>query len=198
MSDYSLRIKIQNGRIRKAMAEAGIENAAQLARLAGINATQLSELLNLKRAARNRRGGWVLGARRLAELLGILPEDLFTEQQQVMVLKNNQAERFVSEEHAMRLSHYGLKPPLQIGVDETSKEMDFAKIIDKITADISMSDRNREMMRLRFAEDLPLLEVANRCGIGAERVRQIEASFLRKCRAKAAAQKIDFDDVCST
>ena len=48
-------------------------------------------------------------------------------------------------------------------------------------ADLSvLTDRNREILRLRFEEKLTLAAIGEKYGLGGERVRQIVVSSFRK------------------
>jgi len=97
MSDYAISIRVRNARIRRKIAECGFRNVSELCRLAGLNPSAISALLNLRVPPLTHTGAWRRTALALAEVLGCTCEELFSETQRTLVLRTNPRECTVTE-----------------------------------------------------------------------------------------------------
>ena len=63
-----------------------------------------------------------------------------------------------------------------------------------------LTERHRDVLRMRFGldgnEPMTLKQIASRCGVSRERIRQIELSALRKFRVVLENDGVESADVC--
>jgi DNA-directed RNA polymerase sigma subunit (sigma70/sigma32) len=191
MSDYSLRIKVQNGRIRAAMKAANVGSASELARLANLHPTEVGNILNLKKPARNKKTGeWATGAIRIAEALNSYPDELFTESQQIAALQTNTGEIGISEEQARALA-YRLELPLLECQDATEEieQTQTASILDEVMGYV-LRPQEAAVLKARM-DDSSLEELAKKYDVTRERIRQIQKKAERKMRQAAKGKYLE-------
>lgn len=188
VSDFYAILKVQNGRIRRAMEEAGVSSVAELARLAGYkHPTQVYELVNFKSAARLPTGKWSACAKRVADALGVLPDELFPDHLCV-TMESNQIAKYVERDALPSAGYRHLPSPVESAID--------AELKDRIERLLStLSTREAAIIRLRYAlegeREHTFKECAERVGVTRERVRQIEAEALRKLQRPVRAKWIE-------
>jgi RNA polymerase sigma factor (sigma-70 family) len=212
MSDYLARIKIQNGRINRLMRERGITNQAELARLAGVTPSAIGDILNFKVSpitqgkSGDAGGRWRTDVIRVADALGVLPDELFSPEQITMKLKKNTGEKEITladvmgslgaslDQEREMLEHYS--------GSEIEEYADFSRM--KALLDGAMDllpARQRRVLEMRFglngAEEKHYEEIGEQLGVSLERVRQIEDKAIRSLRARAVTGiLIPADDFC--
>lgn len=101
--DYLAKIKIQNGRINAIMRENGIKSQSDLARIAGVSQKIVYEILNFKKPPFT-KNGWREPVIRISEALGVLPEDMFSEEQKTLKLNKNGAEKYITTDELKMLA----------------------------------------------------------------------------------------------
>ena len=92
MKDYNVLVKVRNNYLMRAMLAAGYANAAQLAKAAGIHASQVGDFLNLKKSAYNHKGELREPLVKIAGVLNKMPVELFPPQHLEKPLRTNTAE----------------------------------------------------------------------------------------------------------
>src|SRR6202043_1653611 len=97
VSDYAISVKVRNGRIRRKIAECGFSSVNELCRKSGLRPENIGALLNLKLPPLTRAGRWRRSAAALAEVLGCTCEELFSETQRTLALRDNRGECFITE-----------------------------------------------------------------------------------------------------
>ena len=180
LADYEIEIRIRNARILGLMRRAGIANANQLAKKSGVTAQSVGLLLNLKvsplesRSPRYRQQIY-----KIADALGVDPDDMFSNRQRSTYLATNRKAIEVSEAEVegqlAALEH--MAPDEMIQVSE--QKMLVSKALRSLTP------REERVLKLRFGIDGPELtldEAADQIGISRERVRQIENKAIRTLR----------------
>ena len=182
MSDYRVIIKIQNGRIRRAMDRCGIATASELARLSGVSAPRVGQLINLKVPARGEKRQWVKAALQIAEALQSDPEDLFTEFQQFEGMKKNVTHRDVEESAIARYLLAGSQSPADpLMLIDASEE---ASALDRALQ--SLTARQERVIRFRFGlgpeSAKTSVEVAEELGLTRGRAWQIEKEAIRRLK----------------
>jgi len=185
--DYLARIKIQNGRIYKLMRNAGIANAAELARLANVDATTLSEILNFKKPPMTSKAQWRDPVKRIANVLCCSPEDMFSEEQVLLKIPTNTAERFYSRDDIMRLYASAETKRLEDIQNpvETFVSQDELKTLVKAGLD-GLTNRERKVVTMLFGlngeKEIGPKEVATimDCSLGL--IDQIRQKAFRKLR----------------
>jgi len=113
MSDYAISVKVRNGRIRRKIAECGFDSVSELCRKSGLHQGPVGALLNLKLPPLTGDGRWRRSAIALAEVLGCTCEELFSETQRTLALRDNRGECFITETGFMKLSGRVERPLLE-------------------------------------------------------------------------------------
>jgi hypothetical protein len=113
MSDYAISVKVRNGRIKRKIAECGFSSVNDLCRKSGLHPQRIGDLLNLKLPPLTGDGRWRRSAAALAEVLGCTCEDLFSETQRTLALRDNHGECFITETGLLKLSGKVERPLLE-------------------------------------------------------------------------------------
>ena len=171
MSDYRIKISISNGRILRLMDEVGIETQVELARRAGLGVGDVNAIIKMRRMPKRHNGDWSDAARRIATILGVTPEEMFTDTQANGVLEQNSFEADLSE--AQMGSLCGPDVATQLEHKDT-----VARLME------ALPDRYRRVITARM-EGATLEEVGEEMGVNRERIRQIEAKGIRIMKGQA-------------
>ena len=176
MSDYRIKISISNGRILRLMDEAGIETQTELARRTGLCVGDINAIIKMRRMPKRHNGDWSDAARRIATILGVTPEEMFTDTQANGVLEKSTFEADLSEVEMGSLC--GPDVVTQLEHKDT-----VARLME------ALPDRYRRVITARM-EGATLEEVGEEMGVIGERIRQIEAKSIRIM--KGQAQRLHF------
>src|ERR1700733_1330150 len=159
MSDYAISVKVRNGRIRRKIAECGFDSVSELCRKSGLHQGPVGALLNLKLPPLTGDGRWRRSAIALAEVLGCTCEELFSETQRTLALRDNRGECFITETGFMKLSGRVERPLLENPGEqllEDADEQTKIEVIRRALDGLSLSARDRRTIESYF-------------GIGCER-----------------------------
>ena len=185
MNEYRVDLKVRNNLLLSAIENAGFKNVSQFCKASGLQPTIVGEFVNFKTSPLAKDGSLTPTARRIADLLGVLPDELWTEDQLTMKLDSNQTRFTVShKELALTLArHTGelLEAPEP---DAALEEKDKAVLVHDALD--SLRPIEARVLRMRFGigtTEHTLEEVAKKLGVTRERIRQIEAKGLRLLRA---------------
>ena len=174
MSDYRVTVKVRNNRILKAIKNIGGEPGQKWCEANGLVYTQINNLINMTESPLLKTGALSTSAERLCDVLGKLPEELWTNDQ-IRPLEKNFTELDMTQDQVMAL----------LPLEETSYIQDFDKkdLEEVMEAALStLSRRQSNILHLRFKQGLRLDEIAEKFEISEERVRQIESKALRILR----------------
>ena len=175
--DYSVTVKVRNGRILGLMKLAGIESVAELSRRSGVTYQTLIDLIALREAPIRKNGEFSEYVRDLAATLRVEPEEMFTEAQRTMELPTNSV-TVDMDEPAVR----------QIMTGDMERQS-WAKIeVTRLLSDLR--ERERDVVE-SIASGEPSCEIADRMGISVGRLHQIHAKAINKM--KFAASRSDKD-----
>ena len=180
MSDYRLKVSVQNARILEAIKESGFESVAELCRLWQINPVMVSAFINFRKSPVHRYGESNQGelteqAKALCLALDRLPEDLWTEEQLGMTLYKNTAYIDLPEDELQAA----------LTAMDVRKALSVLRHTGKVTA--------REQLVQDLRDDKTLDEVAAGLQVTRERIRQIEIKGRRKMRD--AVYKLGNEDI---
>lgn len=196
VSDYRVKISVSNARIRKAMEAAGYTSVLQMCRVKNLPITDTFDLVNMKASPLNKKGEWRVCVLKLADALYSLPDDLFSEQQKVLVLKTSTGTKDVTEAELVRISEqYVWDNRLEDmqdneGVRQIAHEQ--AEDLMKQVMDTALTPREKQVLNMRFGmhgATKSFDEMGKELDVSRERIRQIEAKALRKLRAHAEREK---------
>lgn len=180
MSDYRVKVSVRNANILRAIEKDGCKSVLQFCKKWGIEGyyTDINALICFRKlpvtqpyGPHDSHGGRLTtAAQTLTECLGCLPEDLWNDEQLWLWLPKNASAIDVRQDEMERM------------VDA----MDAKKAIAAIKGVGGMTKRELHALERRTADDEPTLEeVGRETGVTRERVRKLEASGLRKMRARA-------------
>jgi len=178
VKDYKLTIKVRNNRILAAIKAAGGETGGKWCEANGLPYAGVNDLINLKASPIKPDGSLTVAARGLCDVLGCLPDELWSSEQ-VRPLETNFADLDLSHEQVASLMLGGDTyddQPLLDHVQESETTAAIAAAIETLTA------REQQAIRLRFFHDMTLGQTGDVMGVTPARVRQIEAKALRKLR----------------
>ena len=185
MSDYYAILKIQQGRLKAAISEAGFESVAALSRFSGINQTSIGALLNFKKSPRCKDGKWRKQVLCISEALCRDPSSLFPEYLNHEI-PSNRMDAFVER---AQLNGTIAK---QLGPADACEDDDMNSVINEVLG--TLTNRERYIMKERVWGGKSLVEIGDKMGLTREGVRQIEAKAMRKLRHPARAKKLK--EVC--
>ena len=153
MSDYAISVKVRNGRIRRKIAECGFGSVNELCRKSGLHPERVGALLNLKVAPLMADGRWRRSAIALAEVLGCTCDDLFSEAQRTLALRDNRGESFITEAGFLKLSARTELPLLENpgeqlleNADEQAKSAAVRRALDGL----NLTARDRRIIESHF------------------------------------------------
>ncbi len=180
--EYRVDLKVRNNLLLTAIEKAGYKNVSQFAKATGMRQAYLGNLLNLKISPLNKDGYFSGHAQRIAEFLGVLPEDLWSPEQLHFVLPTNKSHFNLSHKEMMltlaRQTGELLDAPEP---DAELNNADRKRVVGELLD--SLPRHYAKVLRLRFGIDTPdactLEEIGSMMGSSRERIRQIEAGALR-------------------
>lgn len=184
-NEFRVDLKVRNNLLLSAIENAGFKNVARFSQALGVHQTLVGALVNLKVSPLTKTGEFTPTAQRIAEFLGVLPDELWTEAQLHMEVETNRSQFTVSQKEMvlMLARHTGElldAPEPDAAVDAKDKAALIRDALD------SMTPVQARVLRMRFGIDTnehTLEEVAQLLGVTRERIRQIEAKALRLLRA---------------
>lgn len=192
--DYAITIKITNGRIKTAMQNAGIKNTAELARMAGVSQSAVGKIINLKRAPLTSAGEWSNSVLKIADALGVLPDELFNSSQRIMAVQKNQVTKFVSQDEIHRFVTSEMNADrLEFLQDNAAIEELQEKAVTEICEEAmkeSLTAREIQVLKLHTVKGLTHSEISEQFGVSRTRVQQIERQALSKLRANKMIKKL--------
>jgi RNA polymerase sigma factor (sigma-70 family) len=191
MSDYRVKISVSNARIRRAIENAGFASVNAVCVHGGLRATAVGNIINMKMSPLAKDGSWRKVVIDLADVLGVLPDDLFSESQKTVTVKENSGHRDVQESELIKIAaQYMNSERLEdlrdnAAIDEIAHE-ESEKIIAAAVSDLPT--RQAEVLNMRFGlngcDPHSLVDIGDLIGVSPARVGQIETAALRNLRNK--------------
>ena len=175
--DYRVTVKVRNNRILRAIESAGGATGGKWCEANGLQYSTVNDLINLRVSPRAADGSLSATAEKLCDILGKLPEELWSNDQ-LYPLEKNFSELEMSHEQVVAMlpneQQFYLMDTSEMERKQTKKLMD--KALETLTA------REAKILRMRFEDDLTLEAIGKQLGVTGQRVREIEARALRKMR----------------
>ena len=185
--DFYAILKVQNGRIRKAMEVAGIPNAARLAERAGQSPSAVGELLNFRTSPRRQDGSWRNVTNAVCGALSVEPDDLFPDHL-CETMESNQLAGYVERGQIPHAEARRIPGPVEAAINEELKEK-FRRLLQ------TLSSREAEVLRRRWGLDggreYTLKECATILGVSRSRIMHIEAKAIRKLQHPVRAEHLE-------
>ncbi len=172
MKDYHATLKIQQGRLKSAMIEAGIKNTAELARRSGATLSAICELINFKTSPLRKDGTWRRRVLDICKVLAHEPSDIFPDHLHHEIA-TNKIEAFVEREQLMS-SQKQLSP-----ADNMNKE-DVNAVVEEVLSLLTPADK--ALAKDRFWNGKTLEAIAKEQGVTQEYIRLKERRLLMRLR----------------
>jgi transcriptional regulator with XRE-family HTH domain len=176
--DYSVKVTIRNGRILSHMRALGIHSQADLARKAGTTIASVNAIIALRSAPAKQNGDWVEAVHRIAAVLNCEPEDLFTDVQKTLAIKQNSCEVYMSEPDVMRLTTNGSNAT----IDDA---MDIQKLIS-----LEPKERTRKIMEMRL-QGATYEQCGEEVDLCKQRIIDIERRFIRETKSRIRRHSLE-------
>ncbi len=195
MSDYTISIKVRNGRIRRRMAECGFSSVNELCHKSGLSPPKIGALLNLKLPPLTETGGWRRSAVALAEVLGCTCEELFSETQRTLALRDNRGECFITEAGLLKLSSRVERPLLENPAEQLLEDVDEQtkiEVVRRALDGLKLTARQRRIIESHFGigcEERTLADLAVELDVSQEFVRQCLGRTLWRLRRHKLATR---------
>ncbi len=195
MSDYAISIKVRNGRIRRRMAECGFGSVNELCRKSGLRPEDIGALLNLKLPPLTETGGWRRSAVALADVLGCTCEQLFSETQRTLALRDNRGECFITEAGLLKLSSRVERPLLENPGEQLLDDVDEQTkigVIRRALDGLKLTARDRRIIESHFGigcEERTLADLALELDVSRESVQRNVTRTLCRLRGHKPAHR---------
>lgn len=177
MKDYRISVKVRNNRILHAIEAIGGTPGQKWCDANGLSYATVNLLIGLKVSPLTSECAISATAAKLCDVLDKLPEDLWSNDK-LYPLEKNFSEMEMSHEQVV-----ALLPQIEQVVMLDESGVAHRQLKDALdAASERMSDRQREVIRLRFEEEKTLEEVGQVFGVSKDRIRQIEAQVMRILR----------------
>jgi hypothetical protein len=153
MSDYAISVKVRNGRIRRRIAECVFGSVSELCRKSGLHPERVGALLNLKLPPLMGNGRWRRSAAALAEVLGCTCEDLFSETQRTLALRDNHGESYITAAGLLKLFGRVERPLLDNPGEQLLEDADDqakSVVIRRALDGLNLSARDRTIIESHF------------------------------------------------
>jgi len=185
MKDYRVKIGVRNNRILSRIEACGFKSVAKFCKFFELSYGEVNKLVRMESSPlvsmntnREDAGDYRKIVKLIAEGVGCLPEELFSEEQLNNVLEHSTAEREFSRAQLERLA---------LGSDASIAIAEKNEMKHKLNNALNhLTDRERRVIMMRFGigvtSDHTLSEVGDAFLTSRERVRQIEQKALRKLR----------------
>ncbi len=205
MKEYSVSVKVKNNLILQRIHEAGYSSVRQFCLSVGLSEIVVGQLINMKRRAFMSSSGkgihlgeWTKPAKKLAEALGCLVEDLFTERQACGIGKSHR-EIKVSERDMLSIAMSSESCADPLSIPDMRPDVDPHHIYDKkdtraiVNKAIKrLTPREQQVVTLLYGlngdPDMAEIEVAKALGISRVRVDQCRNTSARKLRRLVGAK----------
>jgi hypothetical protein len=195
MSDYAISIKVRNGRIRRKMAECGFSTVNELCRKSGLCPREIGALLNLKLPPLTQTGSWRRSAVALADVLGCTCEELFSETQRTLALRDNRGECFITEAGLLKLSGRVERPLLENPGEqllEDADEQTKIEVVRRALDGLNLTARHRKIIESHFGigcEERTLADLALELDVSHQFVQRCLSRTLWRLRGRKLATR---------
>lgn len=182
--EVRVEIKVRNNLILSMMEAKGITTVAELANrmCCGSNRNHIYQLVSMKLPARKPNGSWRKSVLELSDFFQCMPEDLFSDEQQISSLETNRMTAEVGFAEIQQLMSPQFRPDQMVEAADLKRTI-HQQLLLRLTA------REHRVLALRFGlnaqAEHTLEEIGEKFGLSRDRIRQIEAKALRKLKHPA-------------
>lgn len=173
--DFNIKVTVRNGRLLRAIREK-FDSAAELARVAGVNQSQVTALVTMRARPILKDGNLSSAAEAIVSALGVPADELWPEH--IRRLKSKRA----TVEVEMDAQTFA-----EIALGNSDQSLIYRQAIKRWAG--CLSDREKGVLSARYG-GVTLDELASEQGVGRERIRQIEHKAIVKMRKAAFRDKV--------
>lgn len=193
MDEYRVKVTVRNNLLLSAIELAGYKTQTAFADACGLGTSEVNAIVGLRKAPINELGEFCKTAKIMMEVLGALPQELWTEKQLFMDLDRNTSEKTFCEHSFLEMANdhistMTLPDPFDVVVD-AEKKSELMSLIDS-----ALTPREAKAIKIRYGLDglneHTLSESGKALNVSQERMRQIEAKSFRKLRKPTRAIEI--------
>jgi RNA polymerase sigma factor (sigma-70 family) len=177
MKDYRLTVKVRNNRILKAIEESGGAIGCKWCAANGLSYPLVNDLVNLTTSPLDVSGELRNVAAHLCDVLGKLPEDLWSNEQ-LYPLEKNFSELELDHSQVVGLMHHGAQSYL---LDTSELEQSQAQAI-VAAAVSSLTSREQELIAMLYTDDMNPTQCAKALGVSVTYVRDLHSRAITKLR----------------
>jgi RNA polymerase sigma factor (sigma-70 family) len=182
IKDYRITIKVRNNRLLRAIEEHGAVVGQKWCSDVGIAYTTLNSLINMTYSPLDCEGKLRPIATNLCEILGKLPEDLWSNEQ-LYPLEKNFSEMDMDYAQVCALLP---KEDQRVEFDDSGVEQrQLRDMLEKVLD--TLTQRESKVLRMHFFEGMTLPEIAEAYGVSRTRILQLELKAMRKLRTPGRA-----------
>jgi len=202
---YRIKVSIRNNLLLSAIENLGFKSVAEFCRQNELRDGDVNSFICFRQKPLNEAGEFSPAAKRLMEVLGAAPTDLWTAEQLTLKTRKNStwfnSNSYQDHPHAilggniLKLNNavQGVDYELPDQPDEIVEKKEFKEHIRNALE--HLTPREKRVLEYRFGlhgdSGYSLEEVAKMLDCTRERIRQIEIKALRKLRLKNAKKIID-------
>lgn len=186
MSDFRIDVKIKNYRLITAIEENHV-NVNRFSKEFDLDPVMIGNFVNMKRSPLSLKDrDWLPSAKQIAECLGVLPEELWPDHMQELVLATNSASAAMT---AWQVTQFlEMNSPLQLASNAQSAEI-FENLLK------TLSVREEEILVKRYGlnghKETTFTEISKLMNLSAPRVLQLHNKALRKLRHSSRVKFLD-------
>jgi len=189
MKPYRIKVSIRNNLLLNAIEEQGYPTVAAFERAMGVSTGRMNALVSMRVAPLLDSGEFSKEAKMAMEVLGAAPTDLWTEQQLTIKLNRNSGEREIDADLVHHLLEQRSRMEYLPSPEDHLLERETNQLVDDLLNKIR--PREKDVLISRFQNDETYEEVGKKMDVSHERVRQIEATALRKLRHPAKLEVLN-------
>lgn len=188
MNEYQIKVTVRNNLILKAIEQAGFKTVADCERAAEVHQGKFNALIAMRERPITTDGEFSFNAKRLMEILGAAPCELWTDEQLYLKLDRNTSKKEVSREDIHHFIEHQTSMFVLPDPEHQIVQNEIHDLIDRTLK--TLTKREEQVLKLRFEDDQTLEQVAQVFGVTRERIRQVEAKALRKMRHPTRAYQL--------
>lgn len=181
MKEYRVKVSIRNNLLLKAIEDTGCKSVAEFCRNNGLAVAAVNSVVCMRTPPLNNNGEFSKIANELMEILGACPTDLWSPEQLTLKISKSTAEMAIDFASMQAALGHNSGFPITAQLPDASAQTNELKQLMNTALD-SLTMRERQVLGMRYQNDMLLEDIGKEIGCGRERVRQIEAKALRKLR----------------
>jgi len=181
MSDYYATLKIQQGRLRQAMANKGIKYSIDLSKKTKSSPASVNALLNFRKSARKKNGDYRSFVYRICEYLNEDPTFLFPEFLDHEVI-TNKINKFVEKSELQNFQNRQLQP---------SEDLEKKELTEFLNDSLdSLPEAYSNVIRERYMQDKSVKEIAKENKVCRQRIYEKIEKSLKMLRHPTRKNKL--------